>query len=142
MMLFNFYNLQQLLILMGLFGFSVSQRPSYAGSSPKGRPELASRFKDTETSPSTSVNFEDRLGETSTSTTQRIPVDARGDGQLVETLNQWPRENRPFWLLNSDHIEASRHPQPVENNRQGRWRNRNQSNDGTQKIIISRWTSA
>lgn len=90
-----------------VFGCAVvaanAQRPSYAGTSPKGFPSLANRFKD----PNESATLENRIGET-TSTTGRIPVDALGDGQLVDRLNQWPRENRPFWLLNADHIEASR----------------------------------
>lgn len=82
---------------------AAAQRPSFAGTSPKGFPSLADRFKD----PNDSATLENRIGEI-TSTTGRIPVDALGDGQLVNRLNQWPRENRPFWLLNADHIEASR----------------------------------
>lgn len=84
---------------------AVAQRPSYAGTSPKGFPSLANRFKDPN---DTNVNVGNRLGEGPSSTTGRIPIDALGDGQLVDRLNQWPRENRPFWLLNFDHIEAAR----------------------------------
>lgn len=82
---------------------AAAQRPSYAGTGPKGFPSLADRFKD----PNDTAALENRIGEV-TSTTGKIPVDALGDGQLVDRLNQWPRENRPFWLLNADHIEASR----------------------------------
>ncbi|RZB39784.1 hypothetical protein BDFB_000874 [Asbolus verrucosus] len=82
----------------------MAQRPMYAGSGPKGRPGLASRFKDPDEA--TSVPVSNRVGDTGT--TARIPVDALGDADLVNRLNQWPREHRPFWLLNADHIEAAR----------------------------------
>lgn len=96
-------------------GLSAAQRPSYAGSSRKGYPELANRFRDTESTSTSSVTFENRVGESSTGTTEKIPIDARGDSDLVNRLNQWPRENRPFWLLNAEHIEASRSQQPDRN---------------------------
>lgn len=89
--------------MLGCIIIASAQRPSYAGISPKGYPNLAERFKD----PNKSETIENRFGD-ATSTTGRIPVDALGDEKLVNRLNQWPRENRPFWLLNADHIEASR----------------------------------
>lgn len=92
-----------------------AQRPSFAGTSPKGFPSLANRFKD----PNETATLENRVGET-TSTTGRIPVDALGDNQLVNRLNQWPRENRPFWLLNADHIEAARNTNKTPVNVQSR----------------------
>lgn len=82
----------------------MAQRPSYAGSAPIGRPGLANRFKDTEQS--TTATVYNRFSEDGT--TAKIPVDARGDAQLVDRLNQWPRENRPYWLLNAEKIEAQR----------------------------------
>lgn len=93
-----------LFVIFGLIAAIAAQRPSYAGTSPKGFPSLANRFKDPN---ETNVNLGNRIGE-GTSTTGRIPIDALGDSQLVDRLNQWPRENRPFWLLNSEHIEAAR----------------------------------
>jgi len=89
-----------------LLALTMAQRPSYAGSRPIGRPDLASRFKGTEENATTSVPLNNRVGEDGN--TPRIPVDARGDQELVDRLNQWPREHRPFWLLNADHIEKSR----------------------------------
>lgn len=86
----------------------MSQRPTYAGTGPKVGPGLASRFKDTNDT-STSAPIKNRFKEDGT--TAKIPVDARGDGELVDRLSQWPRENRPFWLLNSEQIEAHRNPQ-------------------------------
>ena len=87
------------------------QRPSYAGTRPIGRPELANRFQ---TAESTTVDVANRIGDSST-TTQRIPVDALGDHDLVDRLNDWPRENRPFWLLNAYHIEQQRNKQAMNN---------------------------
>lgn len=52
------------------------------------------------------VSVNNRLGEDGS--TEKIPVDARGDYDLVKRLEQWPREHRPFWLLNAEAIEAAR----------------------------------
>lgn len=90
-----------------------AQRPTYAGSSPIGVPGLASRFQDTTTATTitTSPGIVNRNDDAfSTTTTLRIPVDARGDSGLVNRINQWPRENQPFWYLNADHIEKQRNP--------------------------------
>lgn len=86
----------------------MAQRPTYAGTSAKGYPELASRFADPDAPDSSNqATIESRLGDPDSSNL-KIPVDARGDAVLVNRLNQWPRENRPFWLINSDHIENQR----------------------------------
>ena len=90
-----------------MISITLAQRPSYAGTRPIGRPELASRFRDSDESTS-NVNFENRLGNEENS--ERIPIDARGDYDLVQRVKQWPRENQPFWVLNSDQIEAHRNP--------------------------------
>lgn len=89
---------------MPLFALAMAQRPTYAGSGPIGRPELASRFRDPNEVSTVAVN--NRLGEDGS--TEKIPVDARGDYDLVKRLEQWPREHRPFWLLNAEAIEAAR----------------------------------
>lgn len=81
----------------------MGQRPSYAGRRPIGRPELASRFRDE--NETTTVRLNNRINEGST---EKIPVDARGDYDLVNRLQDWPREHRPFWLLNAEAIEAHR----------------------------------
>lgn len=88
-----------------MVALTFAQRPSYASSGPIGRPGLASRFKDDNAS-STTVAVVNRVGEDGS--TQKIPVDARGDVDLVNTLNTWEREHQPFWLLNADHIEKAR----------------------------------
>lgn len=127
--IFNYF--QKLVILISLFAVSYAQRPSYAGSSAKGRPGLASRFKENSTSSTVSVG--NRVGEDATGTTEKLPVDARGDAFLVNRLNQWPRENRPFWLLNADQIEAARNPQGSQGNQ-----NRPQENTRSRQNLAQR----
>ncbi|KAJ8977323.1 hypothetical protein NQ317_018605 [Molorchus minor] len=69
---------------------ATAQRPSFAGTSAKGYPDLASRFKDADLNDTTSSDVENRFGATST-TTNRLPVDARGDADLIKRIEQWPR---------------------------------------------------
>ncbi|XP_050307886.1 uncharacterized protein LOC126744493 [Anthonomus grandis grandis] len=101
--------------VFSLFVLSSAQRPTYAGISPKGYPEVASRFRDP--AEENNVNSTDmtiinnRFGESSDDAAQNIPTDARGDVQLVNRLNTWPRENRPFWLLNAQQLEKHRNPE-------------------------------
>ncbi|KAH1023228.1 hypothetical protein HUJ04_012472 [Dendroctonus ponderosae] len=96
------------LFLLSFVALSMAQRPTYAGTSAKGYPELASRFAAQDAPDmSNQATVVNRLGDPDSSD-QKIPVDARGDAVLVSRLNQWPRENRPFWLINSDHIENHR----------------------------------
>ena len=102
--------MKYLILVLPLIALSVAQRPSYAGSRPIGKPELANRFRDP--NEETTVSLSNRLGEGS-STTAKIPVDARGDQELVDRLSQWPKENQPFWLVNAQHIENQRNQQPT-----------------------------
>lgn len=120
-----------LVVLSSLVMLSQAQRPSYASSGPIGRPGLASRFKDDNASSSTTISVENRVGEGGS--TPKIPVDARGDQDLVNTLNTWDREHQPFWLLNAEHIERQR------NTTRGTVVNRNQLN--TQGVQGSQITS-
>lgn len=122
------------MVLLSIFAISYAQRPSYAGSSAKGRPGLASRFK--ENSTSSTVSVVNRVGEDTTGTTEKLPVDARGDAFLVNRLNQWPRENRPFWLLNADQIEAARNPQGSQGNQDVQ--NRPQENSRSRQNLAQR----
>lgn len=96
-----------LVVLVTLLAITTAQRPSYAGTSLKGYPELASRFGGPDSAADDNVRVANRIGEQD-GPTPKIPTDARGDVALVNRLNQWPRDNRPFWLLNSDHIEKQR----------------------------------
>lgn len=60
------------------------------------------------------VNFGNRFGgnsnttNTNTSTPTRLPHDAYGDAHLVNYWNRQPIDNRPFWLINYEAIEAHR----------------------------------
>lgn len=109
-----FFFFQKLtLALVSICAAVSAQRPSYAGFNPIGVPQLASRFKDNSTSTSTTTtesNLANRIGADET-TTVKLPVDARGDADLVNRISQWPRENQPFWLINAEHIEKHRNPQ-------------------------------
>ncbi|KAK9758484.1 hypothetical protein QE152_g365 [Popillia japonica] len=109
-----------LIALLPIIATTMSQRPPYAGSRPIGVPELHNRFRTEETASTTPVPLGNRLGEGSNNqiANEKIPVDALGDRELVDRLQQWPRENQPFWLLNAEAIEAHRQRQPsvdVEN---------------------------
>jgi len=117
----------------------MAQRPTYAGTSSRGYPELASRFRDPaddQDQNNTDTNFAiNRIGEGDDQSSQNIPTDARGDLSLVNRVNQWPRENRPFWLLNAEHIEKHRHPNGNGNTQQNLTQDRqglNQSQQGQQ----------
>lgn len=106
------------MVLGCLVVLAAAQRPFYAGTSQKVYPELANRFKDITESSVESNTIANRVGEDNSQTTIRIPIDARGDNELVKWLNSWPRENRPFWLLNADHIEKFRDPEGIRNKQQ------------------------
>lgn len=90
-------------------GITFAQRGSYAGTLPKGYPELASRFKDTnDGSSSTFVPLADRINNgDAVSTTETVEF----EDTINKRINEWPREHRPFSILNADHIQAHLHPQ-------------------------------
>lgn len=90
----------------------LAQRPPYAGQRPTG-------YKDRLTSPSPPVvvastdgaALADRFGASVPevpNTTQRLPHLALGDAALVNQLNSRPIDQRPFWLVNSEAIEAQK----------------------------------
>ncbi|KAJ8923553.1 hypothetical protein NQ315_010131 [Exocentrus adspersus] len=106
--------MKSFLIFGCITALAVAQRPFYAGTSAKVYPELANRFKDPDSS-SDSNTILNRVGDSDSKTTSKIPIDARGDVDLVNRLNTWPRENRPFWLLNADAIERHRNPAGTRN---------------------------
>nr|CAI5823910.1 unnamed protein product [Callosobruchus analis] len=80
----------------------------YAGTSVKGVPELASRFR----KPADDVSVLNRAAVEDRVMTEPIPVDALGDHRLVQRVNTWPKENRPFWLINAEQIERHRNTRP------------------------------
>ncbi|KAG5891251.1 hypothetical protein JTB14_019659 [Gonioctena quinquepunctata] len=107
--------MKSILLLGTILTTAMAQRPSFAGTRPIGVPELATRFKNNDTSASPASGADpdlaNRFGSNNSSGNgMNIPVDARGDENLVKRLQSWPRENQPFWLINADAIEAQRNP--------------------------------
>lgn len=96
-----------------------AQRSPYAGSRP------ASGYKDTYLPQSTSsgtisggnTEIGNRDGESGPfvggTSTDRLPYDAYGDAFIVNHYNSLPVDQRPYWLLNQQHIEAQRGTPPT-----------------------------
>ncbi|KAL4708968.1 hypothetical protein ACJJTC_005829 [Scirpophaga incertulas] len=76
------------------------QRPSFAGSRPIGYPELIT---------TTTEGLGNRFGEDDiAATTQRLPIEANGDKNLIDRLSKLPIDKQPFWLINWQAYEAHR----------------------------------
>ncbi|CAG5020457.1 unnamed protein product [Parnassius apollo] len=79
------------------------QRPSYAGRRPIGYPILG------ETPISTS---NDELGDGLVTevpkTTERIPIEALGDINLVKRLYKIPLDKQPYWFINWKALDEHR----------------------------------
>ncbi|CAK1555858.1 unnamed protein product [Leptosia nina] len=72
-----------------------AQRPFYAGLRPIGYPVVDS------------APLLNRFGEDSDA-----PIEARGDGNLINRIEQMPIDKRPFWYLNSkQYDDLRRNPQ-------------------------------
>lgn len=90
-----------------------AQRSPYAGRRPTGyknrlTPETLAA---TENNDGIGNRFGGQIDPLApTTTTQRIPYDAHGDHELVNHLNRLPIDQRPFWLINYEAIEAQRNP--------------------------------
>ncbi|CAH4030108.1 unnamed protein product [Pieris brassicae] len=74
-----------------IFAVAEAQRPFYAGLRPIGYPAV-------ESSP-----LGNRFGEDS-----NAPIEARGDGNLINRIEQMPVEQRPFWYLNAKQYDDLR----------------------------------
>lgn len=66
-----------------LCALTYAQRPFYAGSRPIGYPQISSNA------------LFNRFGESADA-----PIEARGDANLINRLNQMPVDKRPFWFVN------------------------------------------
>lgn len=96
-----------------------AQRSPYAGARP------VSGYKDTylpQGTSSTTTNggntiIGQRDGEAGatlgTASTDRLPYDAYGDAAIVNHYNTLPFDQRPFWIVNQQHIEAHRGTAPI-----------------------------
>lgn len=79
-----------------------AQRPFYAGSGAIGYPQLDNNV----------VQLSNRFGED-----EPLPVEAKGDRNLINRLESVPIDNRPFWYLNWQQYEAMRkRPQTWQQN--------------------------
>lgn len=85
-----------------------AQRAPFAGQRPNGYKD---RFVPKN---STDSLLSNRFGENDiSSSTPRLPHDAIGDAAAVDILNRRPVDQRPFWLINFEAIEAQRNGVPV-----------------------------
>ncbi|CAG9564821.1 unnamed protein product [Danaus chrysippus] len=89
----------KVLVALALFcAASHAQRPSFAGLRPIGYPELETNV------------LSNRFGEDS-----NLPIEAKGDGNLINRFNQIPVDNRPFWFINSQQYdELRKNPQTYQ----------------------------
>lgn len=100
-MLFLFAILASLLIVG-----TNAQRGSFAGSRPGSGYKDAYLPQRDSGAPGNSI--EDRFGATN----NNLPYDALGDTFAVDYYNQLPVDQRPFWILNQQHIEKHRGTPP------------------------------
>lgn len=106
------------------------QRAPFAGSRPNG-------YKDKLQSNNASNNgIADRFGENTgvTGTTEKLPHLALGDREIVDRLNTFPVDQRPFWLVNAQAIEDQKNqgrPSTPTNQNAGDVVNRFGSGSGT-----------
>lgn len=77
-----------ILYILLLCVFVDSQRPFYAGRRPIGYPTVTS----------TAVNTK----------SIQLPIEARGDVDLVKRIQALPVDSQPFWYLNWKHYEDLR----------------------------------
>lgn len=105
----------QLVIIGALVMTTMAQRSSFAGGI------RGSGYKDGLIQQQPPNNNNDLIGNRNadSATTARIPsvnnipndrlpVDALGDAYLVNHYNSLPMDQRPYWFLNQQHIEAQR----------------------------------
>nr|BAM18187.1 unknown secreted protein [Papilio xuthus] len=79
-----------------------AQRPFYAGSRPIGYPEVEGNA------------LGNRFGEDADA-----PIEARGDGNLINRFNSMPLDNRPFWYINwraYDNLRRNQQTWPISQN--------------------------
>lgn len=130
-----FSTLQKLVTLLAVLCFAMqgdvqvaAQRPHYAGQRPTGYHDrfngnnVTTVTRDASnnttnpiagTSTASAVPLDNRFGSNSISGAPaapptRLPTAALGDQALVEYWNQRPVEQRPFWLVNYEAIEAQK----------------------------------
>lgn len=89
------------------------QRAPFAGSRPTGyKDKLQTNNANTATNTVDNTVIADRFGGNTNNvvagTTERLPHLALGDRDIVDRLNGFPVDQRPFWLVNAAAIEAQK----------------------------------
>lgn len=82
------------LVLSVMASLAQSQRPFFAGLRPIGYPVLES---------DTIQELSNRFGED-----EPVPIEAKGDRKLINTIEKMPVDNQPFWYLNAVQYDALR----------------------------------
>lgn len=85
-----------------------AQRGSFAGSAGNGYKDTYLEQPTTNTGNSFIENRNSENDNSIVNQTPNLPIDARGDANLVNYWNSLPFEQRPFWLVNQQHVEAHR----------------------------------
>lgn len=81
----------------------LAQRPFYAGLRPIGYPVISEPY-----------DISNRFGYK-----KPLPLEAKGDGALVNRLNNLPLDNRPFWYINHiqyDNLRRNTRTWPLKQN--------------------------
>lgn len=81
----------RILLALAFICIVQAQRPFYAGLRPIGYPDIPP------------VDITNRFGET-----DDAPIEARGDRNLVNRIEQMPIDKQPFWYLNWRYYDALR----------------------------------
>ncbi|XP_037031504.1 uncharacterized protein LOC119071010 [Bradysia coprophila] len=90
------------------------QRAPFAGSRPNGYKDKLQTDNTISTSSDANTNvIVDRFGGSTNTggvavTTDRLPHLALGDREIVDRFNTFPVDQRPFWLVNAEAIEAQK----------------------------------
>ncbi|CAH0589134.1 unnamed protein product [Chrysodeixis includens] len=85
----------KVLVVLTVIAVVNAQRPFYAGLSPIGIPAVEQDL------------LANRFGED-----EPLPIEAKGDRNLINRLEKMPVDNQPFWYLNwKKYDELRRNPQ-------------------------------
>lgn len=96
--------------LMCVLMITSGQRAPFAGSRPNGYKDRLQSDKPPDNTNNNGIV--DRFGENTNTgvagTTEKLPHLALGDREIVDRLNTFPVDQRPFWLINAEAIEAQK----------------------------------
>ncbi|XP_047535515.1 uncharacterized protein LOC125069931 isoform X2 [Vanessa atalanta] len=97
-------NTSHFIIFSALIVICASQRSPYAGRRPIGFPVIETT---TLASPQND-SLGNRFDTPENATTQRLPIEALGDRDLINRLGQFPQDKQPFWFINWQALEQHR----------------------------------